>query len=66
MKNILLNIVILIVTITIHSGITALYDFDYNLFRDGFDLIMLLKDLGLFLVIFVPIYIITRKLFLKK
>lgn len=58
----------------ITAGLTAFlkdmifgwFNFDYSIYRDGFDLLLILIEFGSFMIIFLLIFKVLTKLFVKE
>ena len=61
--------IIVAITAGIANSITtflfALFNFHYSISEDGFDLFLFLIDTGIYVVIFLLIFTVMKKLFLK-
>lgn len=60
------GLITVILTVLIHDWATARFGFEYNIFHNEFNLFFIFLDLGVWLVIFLPIYFVTNKIFVKK
>ncbi|TXC85825.1 hypothetical protein FS935_19460 [Metabacillus litoralis] len=66
MKDFILGIITISLTVIIYNGFTTLVGFHYEIFSDKFNLLLALIDLGIWMVIFLPIYKLSKKLLLKE
>ncbi|MEI5908902.1 hypothetical protein WAK64_17775 [Bacillus spongiae] len=66
MKGFILGIISVFLTVIIHEGVLSLIGFNYALFSDEFNFLSLLVDLGLFVAIFMPIYLVAKKFIFRK
>ncbi|RKQ30013.1 hypothetical protein D8M06_16740 [Oceanobacillus halophilus] len=66
MKRFVSVTIMIVLTSLIHEWATARMDFEYNMFSDSFNLLSWSLDLGIWLVIFIPIYFVFKKVIFKK
>ncbi|MEH7179768.1 hypothetical protein [Neobacillus vireti] len=66
MKDFLLGIISISLTVLIYEGVTTRMGFNYELFSDEFNFLSLLIDIGIYAAIFMPIYIVTKKVIFRK
>ncbi|WP_404452027.1 hypothetical protein LG329_17000 [Virgibacillus necropolis] len=66
MKELIIIFISLFISEIVSDWIHSLVGLDYNWFTDKFDLLLLLADFSIFLVIYVPIYLILKRLINRK
>ncbi|MDQ0232666.1 hypothetical protein [Metabacillus malikii] len=65
MKDFLVGLISILVTVLIYEALTTLIGFTYNVFSDKFNFTSLLIDMGLFIIIFMPVYFAAKKIISK-
>ncbi len=66
LKDFILGIITISFTVIIYNGLTSLVGFNYEIFSDRFNLLLSLIDLGIWMVIFLPIYKLSKKLIVRE
>ncbi|MBM7602858.1 hypothetical protein JOC75_000828 [Metabacillus crassostreae] len=66
MKDFILAIITISLTVMIYNGFTTLVGFNYEIFSDKFNLLLALIDLGIWIVIFLPISKLSKKVILGE
>jgi hypothetical protein len=52
-------------TAFLQNIILGWFNFDYSIYRDGFDMFLILIDFGSFMIMFLLIFKVLKKLFIK-
>lgn len=53
-------------TVIIYEWISAHFNFEYNVFSDKFNLLSFCIDIGIWVIIFVPVHLIVEKAIFRK
>jgi putative effector of murein hydrolase len=65
MKGYKVNLLTIVIVIILYEGILNLIGLNYQWFSNDFNFLLLMLDMGIFIALFVPIYIVLRKVVSK-
>jgi hypothetical protein len=65
MKGYMVNLLTIVIVIILYEGILNLIGLNYQWFSNDFNFLLLMLDMGIFIALFVPIYIVLRKVVSK-
>lgn len=66
MRELIVNVVTTLLTCIITNSVFDVFDFHYSVFENGFNLLLFSIDYGTYIVIFLLIFIVLTKLFVKE
>jgi hypothetical protein len=65
MKGYMVNLLTIVIVIILYEGILNLIGLNYQWFSNEFNFLLLMIDMGIFIALFVPIYMVLRKVVIK-
>jgi hypothetical protein len=65
MKGYMVNLLTIVIVIIFYEGILNLIGLNYQWFSNEFNFLLLMIDMGIFIALFVPIYMFLRKVVIK-
>jgi hypothetical protein len=65
MKGYMVNLLTIVIVIILYEGMLNLIGLNYQWFSDEFNFLLLMIDMGIFIALFVPIYMVLRKVVIK-
>jgi hypothetical protein len=65
MKGYMVNLLTIVIVIIFYEGILNLIGLNYQWFSNEFNFLLLMIDMGIFIALFVPIYMFLSKVVIK-